>query len=78
MRKQLRRRFWTETVMATASAVLLLLTILWSNWIELVFRIDPDQHNGSLERLIVVVLIASTVLLAGAARRELRQASVRF
>lgn len=78
MRKQVRRRFWTEAGMAAASAILLLLTIVWSNWIELVFRMDPDHNSGSLERFIVITLIASTILFIGAARRELGRAEVRF
>lgn len=74
MSRQLRRRFWAEAGLATASALLLVMTILWSNWIELVFRVDPDHDSGSLERLIVIALIASTVILAGAANREWRSA----
>ncbi len=67
-------RFWLETVMGVASGALAVLTIIWSDWIELVFNIDPDQHNGSAEWLIVAIAVAVALASALLARREWRRA----
>lgn len=73
MHGHLRRRFWVETVMALVSGILCLLTVLRNNWVEIVFNVDPDQHSGSLEWLIVVVSLAVTVTLMVLARHEWRR-----
>lgn len=49
MRTAPTRRFLAETALAVTSAVFLLLTLLWKDWIELVLRVDPDRGSGSLE-----------------------------
>jgi hypothetical protein len=67
------RRFWFETAMATASGALLLVTLVWRDWIETLFGVDPDQHNGSLEWFIVGGLLVLTVVLFSVARTELRK-----
>jgi hypothetical protein len=74
MRERLRPRFWIESVLAAASLVFALLTLLWKDWIELVFRVDPDHHSGSLEMGIVLAAIAITVIFAILARVEWRRA----
>jgi hypothetical protein len=74
MREHLRPRFWIESVLAAASLVFALLTLLWKDWIELVFRVDPDHHSGSLEMGIVLAAIAITVIFAILARVEWRRA----
>lgn len=43
------RRFKVELGLAGLSSQLLVLTLAWRDWIEIVFRIDPDHGNGSLE-----------------------------
>jgi hypothetical protein len=73
MTGQLRRRFWVETILALVSAFFLLLTVLWQDWIEIVFGVDPDHYSGTLERAIVVVLIAVTVASIALAGREWRR-----
>jgi uncharacterized membrane protein YcjF (UPF0283 family) len=79
MTRHPRRRFWLEIIAATVSAVLLVVTLLWKEWIEIAFRVDPDQGSGALEWLIVAVSAAVAVaLLAGAGyewRRAARRAS---
>lgn len=69
---QLTRRFWTTAGLAATSALLLLLTLVWRDWIEIVFRVDPDQGSGRAEWLIVAVASAATVIFAIAARIEWR------
>ncbi|HUY25225.1 MAG TPA: hypothetical protein VMV09_07985 [Candidatus Saccharimonadales bacterium] len=73
MSRRFRTRFWVEAGLATLTAVSALVTQLWPNWIELVFRADPDHGNGSLERVLVgVCLVAflANITLAGAEHRR--------
>jgi len=74
MRAQLRYRFWWESVTGTVTGVLGLVTIFCSDWIEAIFRVDPDHGNGSAEWLIVAVLLAVSLALAFGARLEWRRA----
>jgi hypothetical protein len=74
VRKQLRRRFWVEMGVALASMALLCVTVLWSDWIELVFRVDPDDASGALEWLILAAACAVAVAFLGLARAEWRRA----
>ena len=66
-------RFWVESALATASALLLVVTVLWSEWIEAVFRVDPDGGSGAAEWFVVVVLGIVSALSALAARVEWRR-----
>jgi hypothetical protein len=71
---RVRRRFWTELGLAVASALMLLLTGVWPDWIEVISGLDPDGGDGSLEWAIVVVLVVFAVTLPLMARREWRRA----
>jgi hypothetical protein len=73
-RSLLRRRFWIESISAGVTAVLALLTLVWRDWIEIIFRFDPDHHNGSVEWLIVIAGVGATIALALTARLEWRRA----
>jgi hypothetical protein len=68
-----RRRFWIEAGLGTASFVLLVLTLIWHDWIEIVFGADPDQRSGFAEWLIVAILAVATVTFAVLARIDLRR-----
>jgi hypothetical protein len=50
------------------------ITLFWHDWIEAVFRINPDSDGGSAEWLMVLVLLFVTVALAVGARREWHRA----
>ena len=65
-----RRRFLVETALAVVSAALLLLTLLWKDWIELVFRVDPDGGSGALEWAITAVALAVAVASGVLAHRD--------
>jgi hypothetical protein len=71
---QLPRRFWLEVGLAALSAILLLATIFWRDWIEIVFRVDPDHGNGSFEWLIVGVTAFGAVTCSILARLDWRRA----
>lgn len=71
----LRRRFWIEVGVGTASVVLLLLTLAWPDWIEAVFGgAEPDGGNGALEWAVVIVVATSAVTLPLLARFEWQRA----
>jgi hypothetical protein len=70
-------RFWAVTVGAFLTGTLLLLTLIWPDWIELAFGVDPDQHSGSLEATLVVVCAAATLLFGTLANRDWRRARQR-
>lgn len=52
-------RIRLESALAIASGTLCVLTLVWRDWIEAVFRVDPDRHSGALEWAIVAVLLAA-------------------
>jgi hypothetical protein len=67
-----RALFWVEAGLATLTGFLAVLTALWRGWIEAIFRVDPDEHSGSLEWVVVVVLLLATSILVAAACGEWR------
>jgi hypothetical protein len=73
--RRLSGRFWVEAGLGLASTVFALLTLAWKDWIEIVFRVDPDHHSGSLEWIVVAVAVAVTVITFAAARLEWRKAA---
>ena len=74
MRKGLRGRFWFETVLAIVTGILFVITLVWHNWIEIIFNVDPDQGSGLLEWLVVGALLVVTIVLFVLARSEWRKA----
>ena len=70
--------FWVEAALALAAIATAIATMLWPEWIEMVFKVDPDEGSGALELAIVVVLVGISVansLLAGRQWRQGRQRS---
>jgi len=76
VKRTLRRLFWVETALAMLSAFFVFLTALWKDWIEIVFRVDPDHHGGTLERVVVLTFIAPTIACIALARREWQRSPV--
>ncbi|WP_328923759.1 ABC transporter permease [Streptomyces sp. NBC_00190] len=68
-----RKRFWAEIVLGTLSGLLFLITLVWHDWIELLFGVEPDAGSGALEWLIVAVTALVAVLCALGARMEWRR-----
>lgn len=72
-RRQLGFRFWIECVLALASSVLLVATLITRTWIEEVFKVDLDKSSGSLEWIIVTVVLLVTVGSVTLATAEYRR-----
>jgi flagellin-like protein len=73
MRRKPRRRFWVEGALALVSAVLFAITLLWHDWIEIVFGVDPDEGNGLAEVITSAVFLAMTLVSAASSRFEWRR-----
>ena len=41
-----RTLFWLECGLAVLSAALAVSTLIWNNWIELLFEVEPDGGDG--------------------------------
>ncbi|MFF8378410.1 ABC transporter permease [Streptomyces sp. NPDC015661] len=74
MTRNVRLRGRIEAIAASLSGLLFLLTVVWPDWIERVFEVDPDQHSGALEWVIVGVALCATVIFSLLARAEYRRA----
>jgi hypothetical protein len=73
VRRNLRVRFWVELGSASITGLLALITPVFPDWIELVSGWDPDEHDGSVERLIVVGLFIVAATIFGLAATEWRR-----
>ena len=69
----MRRRFWLETGIAIVTGILFVITLVRNDWIEILFKVDPDKNNGTLEWLIVGVLLVVTFTLFTLASYEWRR-----
>jgi len=76
MKRRIPLKFWIESITASVTAFLALLTLVWRDWIEGVFGFDPDHHNGSFEWMIVAGLFAASLAFSFLARRSWRRASL--
>ena len=72
----LRNRFYVEGALGALTAALAVLTLVWHDWVETVFKVDPDQFSGSFEWMIVAVCGVLTVAFAFLARYEWQRARV--
>jgi len=68
-----RRRFWLELLVASAGSTAFVLTLLWKDWIELVFRVDVDARSGAAEWAIAAGLLALSICCGVLARAEWRR-----
>src|SRR5437773_110947 len=68
--QKVRARFWVEASLAALTGALFVLTLFWHDWLE-AFGFDPDNHNGTVEWLIVAGLFVLCVVFSFSARLEL-------
>jgi hypothetical protein len=66
-------RFWLEAGSAGLAGVLTVVTLLWRDWIELVFGVDPDGGDGSVEWLVVAVLLGAALAFGRLAAIDFRR-----
>jgi hypothetical protein len=59
--------------LAAITGLLALITPIFPDWIEFLSGWDPDQHDGSVERMIVVGLFVLTIVIATLAVFEWRR-----
>ncbi|MFE2210799.1 ABC transporter permease [Streptomyces canus] len=74
MTRNMRLRGRIEAVAAGLCGLLFLVTLIWPDWIEEVFGVDPDQHSGALEWAIVALALCATLTFSLLARGEYRRA----
>ena len=67
--RALSARTRVDVVAAAVFGFLTLLTLVVPDWIEVVFKVEPDGGNGSLEWLIVAGMALVTLVCAVDARR---------
>jgi hypothetical protein len=68
-----RKRVAIETALSALSFVFCVLTAVWKDWIELVFRFDPDHHSGSVEWGIAAAALVLALVFGAIARVERRR-----
>ena len=69
-------RYWVRVIAVGVAVNFAVLTLAWNDWIEIVFRVDPDEGSGSFEWVIVGVCAAIAVVAALGARHEWRRAAM--
>jgi hypothetical protein len=73
VKQQLRPLFWIEALLALGNAALLVMTLVWKDWIEIVFNIDPDAGSGAVEWAVVAITLLLTLAFVALARSEWRR-----
>ncbi|MEU2288232.1 ABC transporter permease [Streptomyces sp. NPDC013178] len=74
MMRNVRRRAWIEAIFAAICGVLFIVTLIWHDWIERVFGVEPDIGSGALEWVIVAAALCGAVGFSLLARSEWRKA----
>ena len=77
MRRNFRPLSWIEVGLAAVTGLLALITPVFPDWIEFVSGWDPDQHDGSVERMIVVGLFVVTIVMVALVAIEWRRTQPR-
>jgi apolipoprotein N-acyltransferase len=74
MRVRLRIVFYLEAIAALIGVALLALTLVWRNWIEVAFGVDPDHNSGVAELAVIAVCVAIALACSLSAGWEWRRA----
>ena len=75
MARSRRARLWIEAAGGLLSLALAVVTLFSREWIEVVFRVDPDRGSGALEWAFVAATLALSAACSALARREWRRAA---
>ena len=67
------KRLRLEVGLAILSVLLFVAMRLWPDWIEIVFGVDPDDGNGSIEWLIMELTAMSAAVAIFLARADWRR-----
>jgi hypothetical protein len=59
-----------EALVALGAGILGILTIFWHDWIEALTGWDPDQHNGTVEWIVVMGLLTVSAVMGLLAYRH--------
>jgi hypothetical protein len=70
-----RTKLWIDSSVAAASGLLGVMTLIRQDWIELIFRVEPDHGSGALEWAIAGGLLLLCFASTSLARVEWRHAS---
>lgn len=73
MKATLSRRFWIEAGLAFLSTGLTVLSLVSRDWIEALFKVEPDGGSGLLEWVIVGTALAATIVFTALTRLEWRK-----
>jgi hypothetical protein len=65
-----RRRFWIEAILAAVTAVMLILTLVVPDWIEVLTGVEPDGGDGGLEWVLALGFAVGSVVFSALARLE--------
>jgi hypothetical protein len=69
----LRTRMWIEAILSGIAGLLTIVTLIWPDWIELLFDESPDGGDGSAERAIAIAWLLAAVIFGWLARRDWRR-----
>jgi hypothetical protein len=72
MKHERTRLFRIELALAACGVLTSALTLIWSDWIELVFRTEPDRGSGTLEWAIAGGGLAIATAFSLVARSQRR------
>ena len=61
-----------EFTLAVVSIALLISTLVWSDWIEAVFSLDPDHGDGPFEWVVVGSTAVAAIVFSLLAARSWR------
>jgi len=76
MKKGLRIWFYVESIVGVLATALFVYTLFARDWIETLFKIDPDAGQGWVEWMIVGALLIVALIAGYLARREWRRTAV--
>jgi hypothetical protein len=63
--RNLPRRVWAQVIVCGTTGLLYVVSPFRPDWIEAICGFDPDQHDGSVEWLIVMAMLVVTLAMLG-------------